>query len=90
MVASAQSRLPMVTLPLGQLFERIEDLHARAAKVPIVPGDDSQAVATGRGGDVTVGQRHSQPGFVEGQLLLRPDVCDGYAEAQYAPLPCIE
>src|SRR5882672_2285485 len=54
------------TLALGQLLERIEDLHARAPEVPIVPGDDSQPVAAGRGGDVAVRKGHSQPGFVEG------------------------
>src|ERR1051325_2817707 len=74
----------------GQLLERVEDLDTPAPEAPIVPGDDGQPVATGGGGDVAVGKGHPEPGLVERHLLLRPHVRDGHAEAQYAPLPCVE
>src|SRR5215510_13031228 len=66
----------------SQLFERIEDLHARSAKVFVVAGDDGEVVPAGRSRNVAVFNRHAPARPLKLPLLFGPNVRDRSIEAE--------
>ena len=66
----------------SQLFERIEDLDARPAKVFVVAGGDGEVVTAGRSRNVAIFNRHPPACPLQLPLLFRPNVRDRSVEAE--------
>ena len=72
----------------SQLFERIEDLHARSAKVSVVAGDNGEVVPAGRSRNVAVFNRHAPARPLQLPLLFGPNVRDRSVEAENPSVQC--
>jgi hypothetical protein len=66
----------------SQLFERIEDLDARPAKVFVVAGGDGEVVTASRSRNVAVFNRHPPACPLQLPLLFDPNVRDRSIEAE--------
>ena len=66
----------------SQLFEGIEDLDARSAKVFVVAGDDGEVVPAGGSRNVAVFNRHAPARLLQLPLLFGPNVRDRSVEAE--------
>ena len=69
-----------------QLFERIESLDARPAKVFFVSGDDGEVVPAGGSRDVAVFNWHAPARLLQLALLFSPNVRDRSVEAENPPV----
>ena len=72
----------------SQLFERIEDLHARSAKVSVAASDDGEVVPPGRSRNVAVFNRHAPARPLQLPLLFGPNVRDRSVEAENPSVQC--